>query len=163
MEGSCIKVAFYKGNSGRLHKIIRWWTKSKYSHAELIMPDGKTWISISPFLTSRVSARCRDVIENPEMWDYLTFDLNWRQPVQEYQASQLQKFISETTGCKYDWIGMLLSQFGPFLIKRRDRWYCSEWIAYALRLAGAVENLYHYPDLTPQRLHEVLKKYADES
>ena len=33
--------------------------------------------------------------------------------------------------------------------------------AYALRLAGAVDNLYHYSDLTPQRLYEVLKKYAD--
>jgi len=160
MEGSYIKVAFYKGNSGRLHKIIRWWTKSKYSHAELIMPDGKTWISISPFLTSRVSARCRDVIENPEMWDYLTFDLNWRQPVQEYQASQLQKFISETTGCKYDWIGMLLSQFGPFLIKRRDRWYCSEWIAHALVNSRIIMwddiRIYDTPDLSPGKLYDIL-------
>ena len=160
MEEPCIKVAFYKGNPGRLHKIIRWWTKSKYSHAELIMPDNKTWISISPFLTSRVSARCRDVIENPEMWDYLTFNLNWRKPVREYQVAQLQKFVSETTGCKYDWIGMLLSQFGPFLIKRRDRWYCSEWIAHALVNSRIIMwddiRIYDTPDLSPGKLHDIL-------
>ena len=45
-----IKVAFYKGGEGWQHKIIRWWTKSIYSHAELVMPDNFTWISISPFL-----------------------------------------------------------------------------------------------------------------
>ena len=46
-----IKIAFFKGDrEGRLHRFIRWWTKSDYSHAELIMPDGVTWVSISPFL-----------------------------------------------------------------------------------------------------------------
>ena len=96
------------------------------------MPDNKTWISISPFLSSRVSSRVRDEIKNPEDWDYLTFKLNWRKPVREYQLRQLRKFIGETEGCKYDWIGMIASQFLPFLIKRRNKWYCSEWIAHAL-------------------------------
>ena len=68
-----IQVAFYKGGGGWLHKVIRWWTKSPYSHAELVMPDGKTWISISPFLTSRVAARIKYKVENPENWEYLKF------------------------------------------------------------------------------------------
>ena len=54
-----IKVAFYKGGEGWQHKIIRLWTKSSYSHAELVMPDNFTWISISPFLESKVAKRLK--------------------------------------------------------------------------------------------------------
>jgi len=93
-----IKIAFYKGRGSRIHKIICWWTKSPYSHAELIMPDGKTWISISPFLTSRVSARIRSTIDNPDDWDYISFKLSHRAPVKNYQLDQLYRFIEITQG-----------------------------------------------------------------
>ena len=165
-----IKIAFYKGSPhSYLHRIIRWWTSSKYSHAELIMPDNKTWISISPFLSSRVAKRTRETIENPEDWEYLTFDLSWRKPVYEYQADQLGKFITETTGCKYDWTGMLLSQFGPYLIKHRDKWYCSEWIAHALVNSRIIMwddiCIYETPDLSPGKLYNILFEggFANES
>jgi len=169
MGDGCIKIAFYKGKPGFLHKVIRWWTKSSYSHAELIMPDDKTWVSISPFLTSRVASRQKDTIDNPDDWDYLTFDLNWRKPVREYQLRQLDKFIAETGGCKYDWVGMLMSQFCPYLIKRRDKWYCSEWIAHALVNSRIVMwddiRIYDTPDLSPGKLYDVLFEggFANES
>ena len=35
--------------------------------------------------------------ENKEQnWDYLTFTLNWRDPVREYQVKQLNKFIEKS-------------------------------------------------------------------
>ena len=83
-------------------------------------------------------------------------------PATSAQIETIEKFFADTAGDGYDWPGMILSKFTPFFIKRTGRWYCSEWIAYALRLAGAVDNLYHYPDLTPQRLYEVLENYADK-
>ena len=52
-----IRVAFFKGKGNFWNKVVRWWTESPYSHAELVMPDEITWISISPFLTSRVESR----------------------------------------------------------------------------------------------------------
>ena len=158
-----IRVAFYKGSidDGRVHKLIRWWTKSKYSHAELIMPDGKTWISISPFLTSRVAPRIKHKVEKPEAWDYLTFKLSARLPVRKYQLDQLYKFIEITQGAKYDWIGMIMSHFCPYLIKRRDRWYCSEWIAHALVNSRIIMwdemRLYGTPDLSPGKLYNLLR------
>ena len=159
-----IKVAFYKGPGGFLHKIIRWWTKSPYSHAELILPDEITWISISPFLSARVSARPRYQIENLEDWDFLRFELSWRQPVREYQLEQLHRFIDETNGSRYDWVGMILSQMCPYLIKHRDKWYCSEWIAHALVKARIVKwrslKIYETPNLSPGKLHEILKNYS---
>jgi hypothetical protein len=159
---SQIQVAFYKGQEGSwIHRVIRWWTKSPYSHVELVMPDGKTWISISPFLTSRVAARIKYKIENPEDWDYLTFKLSDRPPVQAYQLDQLYKFIDMTQGAKYDWIGMLMSHFCPYLIKRRDRWYCSEWIAHAMVNSRIIMwddlRLYGTPDLSPGKLYNLLR------
>ena len=156
-----IQVAFFKGEAGLLHKVIRWWTKSPYSHAELIMPDGKTWISISPFLNSRVTARIKHRVENPEEWEYLTFNLSWREPVRKYQLDQLYKFIDMTQGSKYDWTGMIMSQLCPYLIKRRNKWYCSEWIAHALVNSRVIMwddlRLYDTPDLSPGKLYSLLR------
>jgi hypothetical protein len=158
-----IKVAFYRGKGNWKNKIIRWWTKSPYSHAELILPDGITWVSISPFLTSTVSARSAYQVKNLDDWDFLTFDLSWREPVRNYQVEQLHNFIGETNGAKYDWVGMILSQMFPYLIKHRDKWYCSEWIAHALVKARVVKweklQIYRTPNLSPGKLYELLKNY----
>ena len=51
-----ITIAFYKGEGDILNKIVRWWTKSQYSHAELILNDRETWISISPKFLSKIEA-----------------------------------------------------------------------------------------------------------
>ena len=158
-----IKVAFYKGKGDWKNKIIRWWTKSPYSHAELVLPDEVTWVSISPLLTGKVSARSFYQVENINEWDFLTFDLSWREPVRKYQIEQLHNFIEKTNGAKYDWTGMVLSQIFPYLIKHRDRWYCSEWIAHALVKARIVMwdsvNIYRTPNLSPGKLFDILKNY----
>ena len=149
-------VAFYKGE-GRWHnKVVRSTTQSIYSHAELIMPDGKS-ISIQPFDNRGVRKIRFDEEENPEEYDIICV------PVTAEQVDTIEMFFRDTKGDGYDWPGMILSKFTPFFIKRTGRWYCSEWIAYALRLAGAVDSLYHYNDLTPQRLYEILLNYADQN
>lgn len=158
-----IKVAFYKGEGNWKNKVIRWWTKSPYSHAELILPDGTTWVSISPMLTSTVSKRSIDTVKDLNEWDFLRFELSWREPVQDYQLRQLYNFIDETEGTKYDWLGMVVSQMCPYLIKHRDKWYCSEWIAHALVKARVVKweklQIYRTPNLSPGKLYELLKDY----
>jgi len=158
-----IKIAFYKGKGNWKNKVIRWWTKSPYSHVELILPDGITWVSISPMLTSTVSERNIDTVKNLNDWDILSFELSWREPVRDYQLGQLYNFIEETKGAKYDWLGMIMSQMFPYLIKHRDRWYCSEWIAHALVKARIVQwdnlQIYRTPNLSPGKLYEILKAY----
>jgi hypothetical protein len=116
------------------------------------MPD-QTCISITPFGTAGV--RRQEFTEPEEDYDMVCV------PVSYEQLETIEKFFEDTKGDGYDWPGMVLSKFTPFFIKRVGRWYCSEWIAYALRLAGAVDKLYHHADLTPQRLYEMLTKYAD--
>ena len=117
------------------------------------MPDGKS-ISIQPFDNRGVRKICFDEEENPEEYDIICV------PVTAEQVDTIEVFFKDTKGDGYDWPGMLISKFTPFFVKRTGRWYCSEWIAYALRLAGAVNSLYHYNDLTPQRLYEILENYA---
>ena len=157
-----MKVAFFKGNrDSYLHKFIRWYTKSQYSHAELIMPDGETWVSISPFLSSKLEKRLPECID-PNEWDFITLELHWRKPVREYQLEQLEKFIHRTEGTTYDWVGMILSHLSPFVIKHKKKWYCSEWIAYALVHSRIIMwdqmNLHRTPDLSPAKLHAILEE-----
>jgi hypothetical protein len=155
-----IRIAFFKGDKHEWHhRFIRWWTKSPYSHAEIIL-DGETWVSISPFLYTRVAARVRTHVDESD-WDFLTF----RVTAEELRA--LKNFISETTGDGYDWIGMILSQILPIIIKGKGRWYCSQWIAHALGWAGIVRwkrlGIYEFPDLHPGKLHDILTQVAESA
>lgn len=154
-----IRIAFFKGNLREWHhRFIRWWSKSPYSHAEIVLDDGETWVSISPFLYTRVAARIRTNVSRDE-WDYLVF----RVTPEELHA--LKDFISETTGDGYDWVGMVLSQVLPFIIKGKSRWYCSSWVFTALNYAGIIRSrstkIKEIPDLSPGRLYEILVLVAD--
>lgn len=152
-----IKIAFYKGSGGWKNKIIRWWTKSPYSHAELILPDGVTWISISPLLTSKVAARVKKEY-NIESWDFVELDIT------EKQYDIIMEFYEFTKGSSYDWIGMIFSQFVPYTIKRKGKWYCSEWIAYALRISNVIDwriiKIYDRHDLSPSVIYQIILQQA---
>jgi hypothetical protein len=154
-----IEVAFYKGEGNFLNKLVRWWTNSRYSHAELVLPDQKTWLGISPFLKSEVNSREKVLVDHDE-WDLIKIS------VTEEQRATIIDFFDETRGCGYDWIGMLLSQFLPCRIKHRDRWYCSEWIAYALRIACIIDwkiiKIYSRKDLSPGVLYTIVQRINEE-
>lgn len=148
-----ICIALYKGK-GRLHNaIVRYWTKSKYSHAELLLPD-ETSITIFPFSLEGVR---RQEFEpgNEEEWDFICI------PVTPAQLSEIDQFYEKTKGQQYDWAGMIASQIVPFHIKHKSRWYCSEWIAYALRLICAVKGLHDYTDMSPEALSRLIS-WADK-
>ena len=146
-----IKIAFYKGQGDWINRIVRWWTKSDYSHAELILPDGLTWVGISPFKGSVLRSKKRKF-----------FELS----VSEEQLSVINEFYDSTKGSSYDWFGMLLSQFLPFHIKQKEKWYCSEWIAYALRISCVIDwrliKIYDRADLSPAVLHQIIMVSKNE-
>lgn len=155
-----IKVAFYKGKGNCLNGIVRWWTKSDYSHAEIMLPDGITWIGISPFLKSKVASRKKLIIDYSE-WDFVDI------PVNQEQLDIIMEFFEDTEGHGYDWAGMLLSQFLPCKIKHKKRWYCSEWIAYALRIACVIDwriiKIYDRKDLSPAILYNLVVDIKNEN
>ena len=149
-----IRVAFFKGKGDWKNAVVRWWTRSEYSHADLVLPDGITWVGISPFIKSAVAKRI-SLGHNPAEWEFIDIQ------VSEEQYSVIMDFFQETCGQKYDWVGMLCSQFLPFKIKHKRRWYCSEWIAYALRIACIYDwrkmRMYDRKDLSPAALYEIIK------
>jgi hypothetical protein len=155
-----IQIAFYKGEGNALNKIVRWWTKSIYSHAELVLPDGITYLGISPFLKSKVASRKKLLIDYSE-WDVV--DLQ----IAQEQLDIIMEFFEDTKGQGYDWVGMLLSQFLPCKIKHRERWYCSEWIAYALRIACVFDwriiKIYDRKDLSPVVLYNLVLDIKKEN
>jgi hypothetical protein len=155
-----IQIAFYKGEGDALNKIVRWWTKSIYSHAELVLPDGITYLGISPFLKSKVASRKKLLIDYSE-WDVV--DLQ----IAQEQLDIIMEFFEDTKGQGYDWVGMLLSQFLPCKIKHRERWYCSEWIAYALRIACVFDwriiKIYDRKDLSPAVLYNLVMDIKKEN
>jgi len=150
-----IYIAFYKGEGNILNKIVRGWTKSIYSHAELILDDNTTWISISPKLCSEIESTTPTEVDK-NSWDIISLE------VTEEQHKVILDFFDETCGCGYDWIGMLCSQFLPFRIKTKNRWYCSEWIAYALRIACVIDwktiKIYDRKDLSPGVLYDIVEQ-----
>ena len=71
-------IALYKGEGDFVNKVVRWWTKSDYSHAELILNDKQTWIGISPFIKARLVLRKVSNYE-PSNWDFYEIDINQEQ------------------------------------------------------------------------------------
>ena len=51
-------------------------------------------------------------------------------------------------------------------MKKRNKWYCSEWIAHALVNARIVMwddmELYDTPEMSPGKLYELLLDHADQ-
>lgn len=148
-----IKVAFYKGSGDLFNKIVRWWTKSPYSHVELILPDDVTWIRIGPFSSSKLCAIKKEKWD-PKNWDFITL------AVTEQQLDTIKEFFERTKGCKYDWWGMILSHLMPFKIKRKGRWYCSEWIAHALRVSRVIDwrvaRIFERAKISPAILYDIV-------
>ena len=114
------KIALYKGKGDITDKLIRWWTKSKYSHVEIVM--GQTWTSISP-ITMRLKSRI--INANNDRWDFIDVEID---------KQNFDNIISKFYGCKYDWTGIFLSQFLPLGIQNPSRLFCSEFVAMVMKL-----------------------------
>jgi len=116
-----MKLAFYKGKGTWYDKIIRMWTRSKYSHVELVI--GSTWYTSSP---RTGGVRARYITPKPANWDYVEI---------EGDIPYITSFYQHTKGAEYDWAGIIFSQILPFGRHIADKWTCSEWCASALGYA----------------------------
>ena len=112
------KVAFYKAEKGNWwDKLVAWWTKSEYSHVELVV-DG-VWYSTSPRDGGVRAKRIKD----KGNWDYVEVEVD---------GDWLLTVMAVTEGQKYDWLNILLTQVVPIGIQNDEKWICSEWVAYVL-------------------------------
>ena len=114
-----VKLALYK--SRRPFDVgaalIRWWTKSPYSHCELIVGD--LWYSSS---LRDGGVRVMRIDPDPDHWDFV--ELPWVEPV------RVKAFYAKTAGQRYSWADLIKRQ----IFNREgdsDGYFCSEWCAGA--------------------------------
>lgn len=134
---SDIRLAFYKGKGDWVDKVIRWWTKSQYSHVEVVVGD--TWISSSPRDGGVRSMKMESY--NVEHWDIIDYP--------GVSTVDVFDLFRRTKGNDYDFIGILFSQILPLGIQSKSKWYCSEW---------AAKLKYKNSKLNPQQLYELVSK-----
>lgn len=118
-----LRVAFYKGTHpglpGVYNRLVRWWTRSLYSHAELVFACGHA--ASSSAMDGGVRFK---VIEfDPALWDFVD--------VPAALAPAAWAWFDEHAGEAYDLLGNLhfvLSAVGD----DKRKWFCSEAVAAAL-------------------------------
>lgn len=149
-----VYVAFYKGrlkrNASLRERICyltdwftRVFTRSPYSHCELAIAD-----EARAGVYFCVSASLRDggvrgkYMQLPAgRWDLLPCPL---------PESAVHDELRQHQGQRYDYAGIFRFLL-PFLPHSRRRWFCSEFVAAALRLP----NPHHH---TPKSIHQHLKE-----
>ncbi|MCC8342808.1 hypothetical protein LNN35_08410 [Pseudomonas stutzeri] len=115
-----IYLALYKGRGTLFNRLVRLWTRSKYSHCELVLADGR-WLSASAM---DGGVRAKHIELNLEHWDLI--------PLPWADYSQIAHVFRANAGQGYDFFGLFGSQLLPVGLHSRRRWFCSEFCAAAL-------------------------------
>lgn len=123
-----MELAFYRGSGRPFDACVRLWTRSEFSHCEIVLRrEGKQALlfSASP-RDGGVRTVWRELA--PERWECVK--------VRGYgmDALSLAILMRKTMGARYDWAGIFGSQIFATGIQARKRWFCSEICAKALGL-----------------------------
>ena len=129
---SGVTLAFYKGRGDWLDRVIRWVTRSPYSHVEIVALTGHA-TTAGHMQAEAVSASYRDggvgqrrIDLNPDHWDLVT--VPWTIPARVWGRALVE------AGAGYDYAGLILSQLLHLRRGSGRRWFCSELVAHALDL-----------------------------
>ncbi len=117
-----VTLAFKKNAEGIGSSLIRWFTKSDYSHVEMIINE--YWISAN----ADGGVHILPLQPLHPDWDYIDVE------VSDERLSHVMMFIEAQANCSYDYTGIVFSQL--FKINGSDRgnkWFCSELCAQILK------------------------------
>lgn len=134
-----ILLAFYKGKGDWFDALMRWKTKSPYSHVEIFI-DGSWYTSSNRDRGVRLDKKDH----NRDSWDF------YEVPVDCHHVYTL---FNRTLGDGYDWVSFLWHLLGLPEKHCKDSWTSSEWVATALRLPHAYKQ-------TPKDLHRWASKFT---
>lgn len=124
---STMKIAFYRawaGGGSTMDKLVSLWTRSPYSHCELIFSDGTSFSSSS----RDGGVRFKQVKYVSGRWDVMLFETEYEVEMRQWCDSQLGK--------KYDYLGILSHVIMLPFIQDNSRWYCSEICSAALQIGN---------------------------
>lgn len=132
-------IAFYKstrpGLQGIYNITVRAWTRSPYSHAEIVFSDGMA--ASSSFVDGGVRFKRIDL--NPAHWDFIEVGGD---------ETTVRQWFTDHEGKAYDLLGNLGFIVG-FIRDGSDKWSCAESIAAALGYLEAFR-------FSPAILHPVM-------
>jgi len=118
-----MKAAFYKGTrpglAGIYNRLVRWWTRSDFSHVELVLSTGRAWSA------SFADGGVRNKLIDFDTKNWILVDL----PPELEQAAEA--WFRAHRGAKYDLLGNLQFVLAP-VPQLQSRWFCSEAVAAAL-------------------------------
>ena len=126
------------------NKLIRWVTRSQYSHTEICFGnpfDGEVECLSAEALHGGV--RIKRMRLSPDRWDVL--------PLPDVKERDLRAFVVEYGSAGYDWIGAARSVIPFFGREHPTAWFCSEIAAHII---GIKEPWRQYPGV----LHTVVEK-----
>ncbi|WP_064590497.1 hypothetical protein [Streptobacillus moniliformis] len=138
-----VKIAFYKDNYKWWSRLIKWFTKGKYSHCELYIDNCLIGIS------TEQKVRIQENTLNLKKWD--VFELKG------ITEKDVMSFYEKTKGKKYDWKGILLTQVFNIRRHSKDKYTCSEWCAELIDNKLDILLPKNYYSFCPQELYEALK------
>lgn len=133
-----VKVVFYKGKGNIINWLIRKWTRSEYSHCEIVLNENDCYSS-----SARDGGVRHKVIDisNTEKWDVL--EIEW------VNGFLVMDYFKKTNHLTYGWKGLLLGQLFNIRYDVDTSDFCSEWCAAALGIPNA-------QSLSPQTLYNLL-------
>ena len=118
-----MKAAFYKGTrpglAGIYNRLVRWWTRSEFSHVELVLSTGRAWSA--SFADGGVRTKPIDV--DTANWHVVDLPPELEQRAEAWFEAHL--------GAPYDLLGNLQFVLAP-IPHMQGRWFCSEAVAAAL-------------------------------
>lgn len=118
-----MRAAFYRGTrpgiAGIYNRLVRWWTRSEFSHVELVLSTGRAWSA--SFADGGVRSKLIDV--DTENWVLIDLPPELEQGAEAWFKAHL--------GARYDLLGNLQFVLSPIPHSQR-RWFCSEAVAAAL-------------------------------
>lgn len=130
MQKSKVYLALYKGPSSGFpdkltHAAICWFTKSIYSHCELVV-DGVCYSAS----VRDGGVRSKVINLDSGKWDLVELE--------GYDPNVITNWFSLYEGQKYDWAGIFRFIL-PFLPANPLQWFCSEAVGAALGIENPEE------------------------
>jgi uncharacterized protein YycO len=126
MSATLGKVVLFKGGDP-ISWLVKWQTRSVYSHAALLIPGTRTVIESYPGSGVRIRFLNASDLERVEFYDVKGMD--------EEQWQSAISFARAQIGAGYDWWSVL-----RFVSKRpareNGRWFCSELVHKAISEQG---------------------------
>jgi len=130
-----VYLAFFKGKTSLFGRLIRWWTRSPYSHVELAFPFDSPyydatqgqWYEVYSSDEKDGGSRAKICQLPPEDWDLV--------PVPGVDPLLTLRWCLPNLGKGYDFLGI----FGMVISPAKDspgRYFCSEFCLRALQAGG---------------------------